>query len=77
MTYGFTTIERKGVVVVITHNGNMSNTVEHSVQPNVDAMLGDGVFNRLRKHGKEEGSPDYAWSMTIPGKAFDELIRTN
>jgi len=40
--YGLTEIFTKGPDIAISHSGNMSNTEQDSIKPNVDHMLGKG-----------------------------------
>lgn len=72
-SHGHTEITRNKTHTTISHNGNMGNTVKAHVKPNVDKMLGQGAFDRLKTHGKESGSPDYAYSLKIPNKHFDSV----
>ena len=60
--------------VVIYHGGNMDNTEERSVRPNVDYMLGKGAYNKLRKVGTPWGSPGYMFTLTIPKDRFDAIV---
>ena len=67
---GLTKVEIRGAEldVRITHNGNMGNTIERSVRPNVDKLLGEGTFDRMRSDvdAKEYGSPDYVYQLVAP-----------
>ena len=75
LSYGLTKVHldtRMGEVVVY-HGGNMGNTVERSVRPNVDKLLGEGVFDKLREAGIEDGSPDYSYTLTAPLSAYLEV----
>ena len=74
---GFTEIYRNKSHTIISHGGNMGNTIQHSVKPNVERMLGKGKFDELRKHGKESGSPDYSYSLKIPNKHFDKVTNNS
>lgn len=75
LQYGFTEIEHKKNTVVISHCGNMGHSISRNVKPNVDILLGHGMFEKLRAIGKEAGSPDYAYSLTIPNKEWYKLIK--
>jgi hypothetical protein len=78
-SYGFTEISRDGPHIVISHGGNMGNTEERSVKPNVDKMLGKGAFDYLRKlghyykdsRGQVHNSPDYSYLLMIPAQYYD------
>jgi hypothetical protein len=60
--------------VEIKHGGNMGNSVEHNVKPNVDERFGKGTFDKLAsKATKVSGSPDYAWSMHVPASHFAKV----
>ena len=66
---GLTTIRifRKKNKVVVTHHGNMGNSID-SVRENVDIALGKGAFDILRRSCKsktENGSPDYSYTLTM------------
>lgn len=66
LAYGLTHIEISARKVVIAHGGNMGNTIDRDVRPNVDRLCGEaGVFNRLRKLGLEDGSPCYMYTLTL------------
>lgn len=61
---GLTEIKIKKNITTVTHSGNMSNTIEGSVKPNVDQLLGEGAFDRLLQNKiKEEGSADYLYIL--------------
>ena len=68
---GFTTIDllenSKECHIMITHAGNMGNSLEQ-VEKNVDLALGKGVYKKLRELGKvleESGSPDYFYELVL------------
>ena len=64
---GFTTIEvntKKGKkLLTISHGGNMGNTIEDSVDPNLKIMGFPkvGTLKETFPIVKEEGSPNYSW----------------
>ena len=61
---GFTTIKITKQKVTIEHAGNMGNTILRSVKPNVDALLGEGAFDKLKVNILEEtGYPDYFYVL--------------
>lgn len=78
--HGFTTIEGNKNHVTISHTGNMGNT-EENVKHNVDKILGNGHFDKLKPHGEfykdKDGnihdSPSYSYMLQIPRKKFDEI----
>lgn len=70
--YGFTEVKETENSLKISHDGNMGNSIERSVDPNLK-HLGYGSIKYLKKlyrKFKEEGSPDYAYSIV-----FDKNIR--
>ena len=75
MVHGFTAISLKGNTVEISHAGNMGNTVERSVKPAVNFMLGQDAFDTLQKAGKEKGVPDYLYTLRIPKAKFDSIVK--
>lgn len=52
--------------VIVTHRGNMCNTVDGTVRPNVDELLGEGAFDAIRAAGTETGAPNYMYTLTAP-----------
>ena len=74
MHLGLTTIMIGSSRVVISHTGNMGNTVEKSVEPNVDVMLGTGKLDKLLRLGTITGSPDYMWTLTIARMDFNKIV---
>lgn len=68
--HGLTSIHKGKDSFTIVHQGNMGNTVDKHVKPNVDKMLGVGAFNHMKKAGKEDGNPDYQYTMKVPTKHF-------
>ena len=74
LTRGLTTIVIRPRRVAIYHVGNMGDTVTNAVLPNVDAMLGLGKMAALLSLGKEEGSADYTWGLTLSRKDFDAVM---
>lgn len=63
LRYGFTTAELRNNILVIGHGGNMGNTIERSVNPNLNAM-GIPSIEKLKKEFNvtyEDGSPDYLY----------------
>lgn len=75
---GFTEITYKDSNVTIYHGGNMGNTVENSVKPNVDKMLGRGAFDFLEQHGKiykdkagnVHDAPSYSYVLNVPREYY-------
>ncbi len=62
---GFTEIKIKQNQLTITHNGNMGNSIERSVDPNLK-ICGFPTIKELKKHFqliKEEGDPDYSYNI--------------
>lgn len=62
---GLTSAELKGNKLIITHNGNMGNSIEKSVNPNLKIM-GIPDIDKLKnkfKVVKEKGSPDYSYKI--------------
>ena len=62
---GFTKIIIKNNILSITHGGNMGDSIERSVDPNLE-MIGFPTIEELKKKYEvieEEGSPDYFWSI--------------
>lgn len=74
MYNGFTRINVKGTNVIISHGGNMGNSEQRNVKPNVDGLLGKGTYDRLRKVGVPFGSPDYWFTLTIPKDQFSSIV---
>ena len=74
LRYGLTKIIVRPRKTVITHGGNMGNTIDNSVRPNVDHLLTSGTFDELRKVGVEEGGPDYMYTLTLSTKAYREVV---
>jgi hypothetical protein len=65
MRSGFTEVEMEDDVLIITHGGNMGNTIEHSVDPNLRTM-GIIPIKDLKKMYEvisETGSPDYMYEI--------------
>lgn len=63
--YGFTKIHYNNEGLLISHGGNMGNSIIHSVDPNL-AKLGFPSIEEMKKTYeviKEEGWPDYMWSI--------------
>ena len=62
---GFTRVERKGHFFSVSHNGNMGNSVTHSVNPNMEMMKLPSIQELKEKYivVSEEGSPDMMWSI--------------
>ena len=64
---GFTTAELKNKVLIITHMGNMGNTIERSVNPNL-RMMGLPSIEKLKEDCEvilEDGSPDYMYEIKL------------
>lgn len=76
LRYGLTKIIIRPRKTVIYHGGNMGNTIDNSVRPNVDHMLGaTGTFDELRAMAySEEGGPDYMYTLTIPTKTYRAIV---
>jgi hypothetical protein len=72
-SFGLTSITQSGKFVYVNHNGNMGCTVERSVKPNVDYMLGEGMFDRLRSVGVSSGTPSYSYYLKIPLAKFRQI----
>jgi len=62
---GFTHIYLKGRELKIVHNGNMGNSIERSVDPNLKSAGIPSVkeLKQIYKVKKEKGSPDYSWTI--------------
>ena len=71
---GFTGILKRGEMIVISHAGNMGNTIKDDVKPNVDAMLGKGSFDKLQPLGTASGAPDYLYELKIPIDSFNKAF---
>lgn len=74
MYNGFTRINIEGAEVTISHGGNMGDTEQRSVKPNVDRLLGKGTYDRLRKVGVAKGSPDYWFTLTVTKDQFTSIV---
>ena len=64
---GFTSVklDKKREVLTISHNGNMGNTIKHSVDPNLK-MVGVPSIAMLKltyQVIEENGSPDYSYMI--------------
>jgi len=57
----------------IIHTGNMGNTLK-DIKENVDRLLGEGIFDELRKVGREEGSPDYMYTLHVRTKEYEKIV---
>lgn len=60
---GLTNIKLNKKILTITHTGNMGNSIEYSINPNLK-LIKLPTINKLRTlfSVKEEiGSPDYMW----------------
>lgn len=73
-SYGLTSIYKGKEAFAIVHMGNMGNTIENQVRPNVDKMLGQGAFDYMASVGKADGSPDYQYTLTIPREDFMKWV---
>lgn len=75
ITNGFTNIKltNGGKDVLITHAGNMGNTEDGNVRPNVDAVCGTGAYKALRSLGVAEGAPDYWFALMVSKESFDKV----
>lgn len=71
---GLTEIHLSCGHAVITHSGNMGNSIE-TVKYNLDSLFGKGTFDRLRACGEETGSPDYWYELRIPNEDFTRITR--
>ena len=74
--YGLTEIFRGKNTTDIYHGGNMGNTLDN-IKENVDKILGPGIFDKLLKYGKQEGSPMYSYSLHVPNKYYDQIVSTS
>lgn len=64
-SYGFTTVEKDVNFLTITHNGNMGNSIERSVNSNLKE-LGYKSIEELKNMYNcilESGSPDYMYKI--------------
>lgn len=62
---GLTHISKRKNLLSVWHNGNMGNSVEHSVNPNLE-LIDFPTIDELKKSFRvirEFGSPDYAWAI--------------
>jgi hypothetical protein len=65
--FGLTETYEDDEKIVITHNGNMGNTIEGTIDPNI-ARLSYPPIKKLKRFlpvFKEEGSPDYSYKITF------------
>lgn len=64
---GFTSATLNGDILTITHNGNMGNSIEKSVNPNLDMMRLPTIQELKDTYEvvEEKGSPDYAYYIKI------------
>jgi len=62
---GFTRAKYKKGVLTITHNGNMGNSIEMSVNPNLKLLNIETIQELKDKHEviSEVGSPDYSYTI--------------
>ena len=74
LRFGLTEIEIRPRKTVIYHGGNMGNTIDRSVRPNVDHLLGENMFDALRAVGVEDGHPSYIYTLTLSTKAYREVV---
>ena len=61
--YGLTEVTVKNNILIVSHNGNMGNTIERSINPNLEALQLP-VIEELKREYKviiEDGSPDYMY----------------
>lgn len=65
ISVGLTEITDAPAYLIITHCGNSGDTFTRSVDPNLKHAGFKSVaeLRKLRPVLKEEGSPDYAWSI--------------
>ena len=65
--YGFTEVVITDKDITISHGGNMGNSIKESVNPNLEKLGFPSVENFKKTHEviKEEGSPDYMWSLKL------------
>lgn len=71
---GLTDIMQRGETVTISHAGNMGDSIKYSVKPNVDGMLGKGMFDKLEPLGIADGSADYLYQLKIPSEIFFKVV---
>jgi len=67
---GFTTAKCKAGILSITHNGNMGNSIDRSVNPNLE-LLGIETIQQLKTKYtviKETGYPDYSYQIQLKVK---------
>jgi hypothetical protein len=77
-SYGLTEISHAGKYITVYHGGNMGNTVENTVKPNVDKMLGRGAFDFLKMHGQiykdkagnVHDTPSYSYILEVPTEYY-------
>ena len=61
---GLTSIKITKKTINVEHSGNMGNTIQGSIKPNVDKLLGKGSFNKLLENQIEQkGSADYFYVL--------------
>ena len=76
VSIGFTHISysKRTKLMTITHNGNMGNSIERSVNPNLDlAKLPPvDVLKERYEVVSEVGNPDYSWKLVLKDYDFDE-----
>lgn len=65
LNVGLTNIKLSKNILTITHTGNMGNSIEHSVNPNLK-LINFSTIDELRSLfsiTEEKGSPDYMWHI--------------
>lgn len=62
---GLTNVELKNNILTITHTGNMGNSIERSVNPNLKLINIESIEELKNKYTliSEEGCPDYLYQI--------------
>jgi len=63
ISFGLTSVEETDKFLSVSHNGNMGNTIERSVNPNLKQMGFQSIakMKAIYPKFKETGSPDYSY----------------
>ena len=64
---GFTSVQLLNNILNISHSGNMGNTIERSIDPNLAILKLPSIqeIKEVLKDYIEEGSPDYFYSISF------------